>query len=204
MKQETGNSVQGQEVRARLMEAALGLFSEKGYPSTSVREIVTQAGVTKPMLYYYFKNKEGLLRAILDRAMDEGGQLLARVMDMPGTSLERLLLLYRRVYEGVLESKCLFNMIHNLAFGPPQGAPEYDFEQYHRSLLNAIKKIYNEGVAKGQVNEADPQEVAVLVLSILDFCLHMDMVHPESSDPGRPERMLRLAFNGLAGEEKNK
>ena len=32
-------------------------------------------------------------------------------------------------------------MIHNLVFGPPQGVPEYDFERYHRRMLDAIKKI---------------------------------------------------------------
>jgi hypothetical protein len=40
--------------------------------------------------------------------------------------------------------------------------------------------------------------VAILVLSLLDFCLHMDLVDPESGDLERPERLLRLAFQGLA------
>ena len=56
--------------RKRLMVSAIGLFAEKGYASTSVREIVARAGVTKPVLYYYFKNKEGLLRSILDWASE--------------------------------------------------------------------------------------------------------------------------------------
>ncbi|MCE1227092.1 MAG: TetR/AcrR family transcriptional regulator, partial [Geobacteraceae bacterium] len=47
-------------VRQRLLDAALQLFSTKGYAATSVRELVEAAGVTKPVLYYYFKNKEGL------------------------------------------------------------------------------------------------------------------------------------------------
>ena len=50
--------------RARLLEAATALFAEKGYASTYVREIVTRAGVTKPVLYYYFKNKGGLFYSI--------------------------------------------------------------------------------------------------------------------------------------------
>ena len=50
--------------RARLLEAATALFAEKGYASTTVREIVAGAGVSKPVLYYYFKNKEGIFLAI--------------------------------------------------------------------------------------------------------------------------------------------
>ena len=49
----------------KLLEAAVRLFAHKGYPATSTREIVEAAGVTKPMLYYYFQSKEGLLAAAL-------------------------------------------------------------------------------------------------------------------------------------------
>ena len=54
--------------RERLLETATELFAEKGYAATSVREIVERAGVSKPVLYYYFKSKEGLFYAILDWA----------------------------------------------------------------------------------------------------------------------------------------
>ena len=51
--------------RQRLLEMATKLFAEKGYAGTSVREIVDRAGVSKPVLYYYFKSKEGLFYALL-------------------------------------------------------------------------------------------------------------------------------------------
>ena len=41
-----------------ILQAAVRLFARKGYEATSTREIVEAAGVTKPMIYYYFKNKE--------------------------------------------------------------------------------------------------------------------------------------------------
>ncbi len=92
-------------------------------------------------------------------------------------------------------------MIHNLVFGPPQGVPEYDFERYHRRMLDAIKKIYLEGISRQEVMGEDADDVAVLVLSLIDFCLHLDYLHPESQDPQRPERLLRLTFDGI-GQRK--
>ena len=41
------------------------------------------------------------------------------------------------------------------------------------------------------------EEVAYLVLSLIDFCLHMDQIQPQSLDPQRPERLLRIAFQGI-------
>jgi len=50
---------------AHLGRVALELFARKGYASTSVHEIVEAAGVTKPMLYYYFGSKERLARRLV-------------------------------------------------------------------------------------------------------------------------------------------
>jgi len=188
--------------RARLLEAGIALFAGKGYASTTVREIVARAGVSKPVLYYYFKNKEGIFLAILDWAAEKQEDLLAEVLDTPGTALDRLIDLFRLIYQGVMENLDLFKMIHNLIFGPPQGVPQGDLEQYHHRMVKALKEIYVKGLALDEVNDTDANEAAILILSIMDFCLHMDYLNPESRDPGRPERLLRLAFKGLARKEK--
>ena len=183
--------------KERLLEAGTALFGERGYAGTFVREIVDRAGVTKPMLYYYFKSKEGMFYTILDGAAEQQEVILAQALEAPGAVLDRLIYLYRRIYEGLIEHQNLFKMIYNLVFGPRQGAPNYDIDQYHRRMVDAIKTIYLEGLARGEVKEADADEVAILVLSLLDFCLHMEYVHMGSSDSKRPERLLRLAFQGL-------
>jgi AcrR family transcriptional regulator len=193
--------------RERLLETAIGMFAEKGYAGTSVREIVGRAGVSKPVLYYYFKSKEGLFLDILDMAENLQKQLLSEVLKTEGNVLDRLLMLYRRVYAGIDEHRSLYKMIHGLISGPPQGAPDYDFTRYHRHdydftryhrhMINAICEIYNAGIGRGEVKKIAAQEVAYLVLSLIDFCLHMDQVHPQSSDPQRPERLLQMAFKGI-------
>ena len=189
--------------REKLLDTAISIFAEKGYAGTSVREIVEQAGVSKPVLYYYFKSKEGLFLAILDMAENLQKDLLAGVLRSTGNVLDRLLLLYRRVYTGIDENRNLYKMIHGLIFGPPQGVPDYDFTRYHRHMINAIQEIYKAGLASGEVKKTAADEVAYLVLSLIDFCLHMDQVQPQLSDPQRPERILRLAFEGIAKETEH-
>jgi AcrR family transcriptional regulator len=183
--------------RARLLETAIDMFAEKGYAGTSVREIVDRAGVSKPVLYYYFQSKEGLFLAILDMAENLQKQLLTDILESEGSVMDRLVMLYRRLYAGIDERRSLYKMIHGLIFGPPQGAPDYDFTRYHHHMFDAICEIYNAGMAGGEVKKAAPEEVAYLVLSLIDFCLHMDQVQPQLSDPQRPERLLRMAFQGI-------
>jgi AcrR family transcriptional regulator len=197
MKNNNGPNAKTLDARERLLETAIGMFAQKGYAGTSVREIAEQAGVSKPVLYYYFKSKEGLFLAILEMAEDLQKQLLAEVLNSQGTVMDRLLMLYRRVYEEVEAHPSFYKMIHGLIFGPPQGAPDYDFTRYHRHMIDAIRKIYNTGLAVGEVKKIDADDVAYLVLSLIDFCLHVDQVQPQTSDPQRAERLMRLAFQGF-------
>jgi len=188
--------------RQRLLETATELFAAKGYAGTSVREIVDRAGVSKPVLYYYFKSKEGLYYAILEWAADVQQTILNEILATSGTVLERFIDFYRRVSEGVAQYQHLYKMIHGLMYGPPQGAPEYDFPIYQRQMFDAVKRIYTNGLTAEEIQSADENEVAFLVLSLIDFSLNMNQVLPELADPQRPERLLRLAFQGLSQGEK--
>jgi hypothetical protein len=75
--------------------------------------------------------------------------------------------------------------------------PEYDFASFQRQMLNAVKRIYTEGVVAGEARNIDAEQVAFMVLGLIDFSINVDMVLPELADSKRPERLLRLAFEGL-------
>lgn len=53
------------DTKHRIMLNAAELFARDGYYKVSVREICDAAGVTKPVLYYYFADKEALLEALM-------------------------------------------------------------------------------------------------------------------------------------------
>lgn len=57
----------GEERQARIIDAALGLFAEKGYSGTRTRDIARAAGISETLIFQYFKTKEGLYRAALQR-----------------------------------------------------------------------------------------------------------------------------------------
>ena len=185
--------------RMRLLQAAIDLFAEKGYAATPVREIVERAGVTKPVLYYYFKNKEALFLAIIDWAMELQEEFLESLLEIRGNTLDRFKNLYRNIYKGVMENRNLFKMINNLVFGPPQGISTSHLSQLHKRMINAIKKIYKDGLTENEVVKEDQEDVAVVVLGLLNTCLHLDNLYPDTKeDPDRPERLLRIVFNGLS------
>lgn len=56
----------GEETRARIVDAALRLFGERGYDGASTRDIAREAGVNAPALQYYFDGKEGVYLACIE------------------------------------------------------------------------------------------------------------------------------------------
>ena len=53
------------DVRAKLLDAAVGLLAEQGMTGTTVAEIAARGGVTSAMVHYYFKTKDQLLDAVV-------------------------------------------------------------------------------------------------------------------------------------------
>ncbi len=53
--------------REQLVTVGRSLFAEKGFDSTSVEEIASKAGVSKPVVYEHFGGKEGLYAVVVDR-----------------------------------------------------------------------------------------------------------------------------------------
>ena len=65
----------GRERREQLLDVGRALFAEKGFEATSIEEIASRAGVSKPVVYEHFGGKEGLYDAVVDGEMR---QLLER------------------------------------------------------------------------------------------------------------------------------
>src|SRR3954468_12250432 len=57
--------------RARLVDAALPLFAERGYGSVAMEQVVAAAGVTRGALYHHFRDKRDLFRAVYEASETE-------------------------------------------------------------------------------------------------------------------------------------
>jgi AcrR family transcriptional regulator len=69
------------ELRERqLVELAEQLFAERGYGGTSMEELASRAGVTKPMVYELFGSKDGVFRACVDRAVGQMARSVAEAV----------------------------------------------------------------------------------------------------------------------------
>jgi AcrR family transcriptional regulator len=186
-------------VRQRLLASAIELFTRSGYANTTVREIVEAAGVTKPSLYYHFQSKEGLYLAIMQETYVEYDALVDRLCSAGGTSWERIRGLCVGIFSAMEERLPMVRLTYALYYGPPQGAPFFDFDRYHHKLEGALQGLLKEGAEASEFRPGSLEDMTLAVMAVMNVVIENALCHPDRN-VGREglERLLSLVYQGLS------
>lgn len=65
------------ETKEMIQEAALDLFSQKGFDSSSVRDIAAKIGIKDSSLYFHYRNKQAILDSLMDKFIRTSEQMMA-------------------------------------------------------------------------------------------------------------------------------
>lgn len=198
-KKTPAESQAGQTVRQRLLARATECFARKGYASTTVREIVEAAGVTKPTLYYYFRNKEGLYLELMQEAWKRFDILLDGARKETGGLQERVLLLLDQIFGLVLDQIEVARVGYSIYYGPPQGTPFFDFDAFHLKFHDVVKGLIEEGIQKKEFREGDSLDMTWAIIGAVNLAIELQICHPEMG-LGRAglARIIKLIFKGIA------
>lgn len=151
---------EGRALPERLLAAATRLFAENGYENTSVREIVTAAGVTKGAMYHYFAAKDDLLYEIYHRLLALQTERLERLAGGAGSPEERL----RAAVIDVIGTSCahldgltvFFRSMHLLP-EERRRAVRAERRHYHERF----RALVEEGGREGTFRQDVPADLAV-------------------------------------------
>jgi TetR/AcrR family transcriptional regulator len=189
------------EMKEKLRSAAAEVFARKGYAAASVREIVGKAGVTKPVLYYHFGNKEGIYKAILESAQRDFDGRVAAVGTLKGSVALRLRRLCEEVFRIFERHSDAVRVMHAIYYGPPQGAPFFDFDKALLRLHHGVVELVQEGKRAGEFR-GEAESMALAVLGALNECIDLELTHPGLA-VGRPGfgKVLDVVFRGMKGKD---
>lgn len=192
-------------VKQRLLRAALDLFTERGYAATSVREIVDAAGVTKPVLYYYFKNKEDIYLELFREPFVYFSKVLEDAYNEKGSVRERIVRLFDLIFELFVSRLKEARLMYSIYYGPPQGAPFFDFDSFHLKMREVIGLIVRKGIEKGELRAVDADIATWLLNGSLNFVMEEQLCHRSPMvDRSGLLRILDLAFEGLTDKKRKK
>lgn len=189
-------------VRRKLLAGAAELFTRKGYAATTVREIVAAAGVSKPVLYYYFKNKEGIYLELMRETFTKADGLLASALEERGTVTKKLMRFFDQAFSLFLEKIQGVRVMYAIYYGPHQGAPFFDFEAYHLRIQQTIRRLVEQGIRKGEFRRGNAEDMTWAILGALNVAIEVHLGHPEMS-LGRQglARVLKVILQGIGARK---
>ncbi len=181
-----------------MLRSAGHLFSTKGYAATTVREIVASAGVSKPVLYYYFGSKKGIYLELMRGPFEKFDLLLSDSLHAEGSASRKLLDLCDRLYALICENIEAVRIMHSIYYGPPQGAPFFDFEVRHARFHDALRVLVREGLKNGEFRTVNVDDVMWAVTGALDVAVVVRLRNSETLF-GRDglARILKIILSGI-------
>jgi hypothetical protein len=95
--------------------------------------------------------------------------------------------------------------MYSIYYGPPQGAPFFDFEGFHLKMQEVTGLIVREGIAKGEIRVADVDAATWVLIGALNFVMEEQLCHRSPMiDRTGLVRILDLIFEGLTDKKKRK
>jgi TetR/AcrR family transcriptional regulator len=155
------------------MSAAKELFLKYGFAKVTARQIAAAAGTTPAMIHYYFENKIGLFRAMLQEAIEPFGRMLSGAVssesDAPRADLSALINGHLRM---AAANAWIAPLIVNEVL-PEDGQFRAEFVRDIASrLLPMLVEVIEHGRQAGEFrNDIDPRLTALSIVSLNMFPL---------------------------------
>lgn len=155
-----------------LLAAARSLFVSQGYRHTTVDEIALAAHLTKGAVYFYFRNKEALLAALLDRVETVlVGRMTDRIAAAGPSASDRLVsFMHGQAQLGVESAEdVLLLILMSLEFAGKGGPIEARIRGIYERLYKTVEAIIAAGRRRGEFRADLPtREQAAIVMALHD------------------------------------
>jgi TetR/AcrR family transcriptional regulator len=191
-----GSRGEPEKTRAAILKAALEEFSHEGVAGARTDEIARRAGVNKALLYYYFKDKEGLYASALEEVFSGLSARIMAVLETPGLPPREKLIKYVEAHFDYIASAPFYPRLLQSEFMRSGGrtlspVASRILERYGKPLYLKLAGVIREGVAGGDFRNVDPAQTVTSLLGIIVFyfiSLPAQQVM-NSGDPSSPERI---------------
>ena len=163
------------EKQERILKAALKLFAEQGYDSTSTSKVAKEAGVSEGLIFRHFSNKEGLLNAVLAQSAAAAQAMLSEVI-MAASPKEKIIKMLELPFSISPSEYEMWRLTYAL---------KWQRDVYENSMQNSVKVVLEDAFKK--LEYPNPSAEVELLFMIMDGAASTLILHK----PAKPEALLQ-------------
>ncbi len=156
-----------QEKRHALLLAAVRMFNERGFHSTSLEDVAASLGVTKPVIYHHLGNKEQVLFECVRVGLEELRVGAEQARAIEGTGLDRLKTFLRSYAESVMGDfgRCVIRTGDELLSAQSRA----DLRAQKADIDASMRAMIDEAVADGSAQVDDVRMTAFAFAGALNW-----------------------------------
>ena len=161
------------EKKKLIMDVALELFAKNGFHATSISQITKQAGISKGLVYNYFKSKQEILQEITDGAFNEIYQNFDQNNDGI-LSPDEFITFIRKIFRLVRENSTFWQLYFSLMVQP--GVHESFAKEYEEKAKPIMMMMYNFIKENGS---KDPEGDMMVISALIEGTFLYSIVAPD-------------------------
>jgi AcrR family transcriptional regulator len=177
--------------REQLLDTASEIMREGDIVDVSLSDLSTRSGLNSALVKYYFGNKAGLLKALLERDM---AYILRAVDPLLAKDMEpeaKLRLHMDAVVNTFFRTPYIHRLLMRLIREGDTGEAQRLADSYLKPLLRAYERLISDGVEKGVFRAVDPQLFYFTVIGAADRFFSARLVLKHCSDTDVLDESLR-------------
>ena len=201
------NPAENSDTRQLILKVALRHFADRGCAGTSVQDIVDEAKVAKPMLYYYFQSKAGLYQALIDMAHDERYRLMGEAAESGENLRGKLTAILLAIFGFIQNHRELVRLAFGSAFAAPgEMPPELHYKEKCQRNFEFIHDLMKAGINEGELDgRFDSRELAMAWYGLVNIYVMGQLFQPEVSYSEKTARnVVDLFFSGADARRRKK
>lgn len=183
--------------KAEILEQAARLFLERGFKSTSVRDIAAAVGIEASSLYSHIKSKEDILVLLCDACAKRYSVALTDIMDQIGISRKEQL---KQILSFHVDNAFLDPTSSTVFSDEWKNLPSERIEKFlsdRKMYENKWQAVIQDCMTEGSIRVGDPAVIMNTVISSVRWIHHTKRKYTEEERQTVKKTILDLLFDGL-------
>lgn len=187
------------ERKVQIINAAEDVFTKKGFDDARMDDIAEETGLSKGTLYLYFKSKDDLIIAILDRMMQREFRQLEDLNQGELSATDTIWKLTDLLIKDVLGWLRLIPIVYQfLALAFRNRYVQLALKKYINRYLDILVPIVQRGVEAGEFRQVDAREAAIAMGAMIEGTLLLWVYDKSMIEPEKHiQSGMRLLLEGV-------